>query len=375
MIPFNIPCFTGDEARYIQQAQRFGRLAGDGEFTRRCEERVKELYGFTSALFTNSGTAALEMAAMLCNFLPGDEVIMPSFTHVSTANAFIRAGAIVRFADSLYEHPNLDPEMVASMIGPKTKAIVIVHYGGVACDPASFKKISERHRLILIEDAAHCIGAAFQDQWLGSFGDFAAFSFHETKNIHCGHGGMLVINREDMKEAALEILHHGTDRVKFEKGEIPFYQWVRTGSAFLMPELNAAFLYPQLKSVSEINARRLNLWKRYEEELKPMEVFNKFLISPISKTHQHNGHIFFLLMKSQQMRIELIDYLADKGIQSVFHYMPLHNSKFAQNNLQIQHLRNAEDISARLLRLPLYDSLSETEVSEISDAICEWVKM
>lgn len=372
MIPFNIPCTTGEEIKYIQQAINAGHVSGNGHYGNLCKSLVEEYFGFENIFLTPSGTVALEMAALLCSFKPGDEVIIPSYTHVSTANAFIKAGATIKFADCLSGHPNLNPESVLQMINPYTKAIVMVHYAGMACDCKLFKKIAQEHKLVLIEDAAHALGASYNDEWLGLQGDFAAFSFHETKNINCGHGGMLLVNSSGSYNQAMEMWHHGTDRHQFEKGEIQYYTWVRPGGAFQLPDLNAAFLYPQLNKIREVNEKRMERWMQYYHALIPLEKYGLFRVPLVAGYAHHNAHIFYLLSVTMAVRDNLLAYLKQKNIQGVFHYVPLHTSPFALNNLPVQFLPNADKMGACLLRLPLYHSISIDTVKMICDIIKQW---
>lgn len=373
MIPFNKPSSTGEEIKYIRQAIQAGHVAGNGQFTKQCRQLVHDLFGFRSAFFTPSCSAALEMAAMLCNFRPGDEVIMPSFTHVSTANSFIRARAVVRFADCMADHPNMDPNAVRYLINAKTRALVVVHYAGIACDMQLYRDLANEHGLVLIEDAAHALGARYRNSWLGSWGDLSAFSFHETKNINCGQGGMLVVNKQSMLDAATELWHHGTNRSRFEKGEVPFYTWVRPGGPFLLPELNAAFLYPQLMQLPAINERRLGHWKRYYELLSEFDHTELFSLPEIPSWAQHNAHIFYLIARTARLRDDLLQYLNVRGFQAVFHYVPLHASPYGIMHAGTRPLPNAERISTQLLRLPLYDSLEPETIEQVSELIGEWL--
>jgi len=372
MIPFNIPCSTNDETKFILQAQSLGQIAGNGHFTKLCQSVVKKHLGFENTLFTPSCTSALEIAASLCNFKKGDEVILPSFTHVGTANAFVRSGAKIKFCDCDYGKPHISPEAVKTMIGPNTKAIILVHYAGIACDMDAFFQIAQSHNIILIEDAAHAIGAKYNEEWLGSLGDFAAFSFHETKNITSGHGGMLIIKRKELMEEALEIWNQGTNRSLFEQGATQYYTWSRPGGAFQMPELNAAFLYAQLIRLDEINERRKQRWKQYYDFLLPLQHLRLFSIPDIPAYAQHNAHIFFLIMKTRELRDNLLEYLNNQKIHAVFHYVPLHSSKYAMSYLDNIRLPNTEQLAANLLRLPLYDSLKQEEVENICNIIQEW---
>lgn len=373
MIPFNVPCSTGEESAYIQQALSVGHISGNGRFTHLCEYLLAQTFDFHNVYLTPSCTAALEMAALLCNFKPGDEVILPSFTHVSTANAFIRAGAVLKFGDCLPGHPNIDPVSVARLIGPKTKAVVVVHYAGIACNMEAFQNLVQAHGLILIEDAAHGLGARYRKQWLGTFGDFAAFSFHETKNINCGQGGVLIVNRKDIQAEVAEIWCQGTNRFSFERGESKYYTWTRPGGAFQLSDLNAAFLYPQLRSIHEINIRRKELWGQYYKALVPLQTPGRFRVPDIPEDANHNAHIFYLLLENNKLRDDLLGYLNRKGFQAVFHYVPLHLSPFALQLFGSYPLPQAENVASHLLRLPLYDSLSPSIIEKILDVIREWV--
>jgi dTDP-4-amino-4,6-dideoxygalactose transaminase len=373
MIPLNIPCFTNQEFEYIQQAFNTGHLSGNGHFTQLCQKAAESYFGFKAMYFTPSCTVALEMAALLCNFQQGDEVILPSFTHVSTANAFTKAGAELKFADCLPTHPNLDPQSVARLIGPRTRAIVLVHYGGVACEIDLFRELANANGLLLIEDAAHAIYARYNGQWLGSFGDLAAFSFHETKNIHCGEGGLLVLNRPEMSQNATEIWLQGTNRNRFESGAIPYYTWTRPGGAFQLADLNAAFLYAQLLQLPEISLRRMKRWKRYYDALYPLQELGRFQVPQLPPKVEHNAHIFYLLMDSSDCRDDLLQYLNRQGFGAVFHYQPLHNSPYAIERYGHQYLPQTDHIAGHLLRLPLFDSLLLSTIDEITASIYEWI--
>jgi dTDP-4-amino-4,6-dideoxygalactose transaminase len=372
MIPFNKPACTGLELTYIEQAIRSGHISGNGPFTKRCHKLIKDKFGFPEVLLTSSGTAALEIAGLLCDFHEGDEVILPSFAHAGTANAFVRAGARVVFADSLGHHPNVDPASIEQHLSPKTRAIVAIHYAGVACDLERLREIARSRNLILIEDAAHALGARYLDQYLGSWADLAAVSFHETKNINCGVGGMLVVNRPDMRERATQIWHQGTNRRDFENGEVPFYSWQRAGGSFQLSDLNAAFLYPQLLQFEEITSRRLQLWQTYYDQLKPLESKGYFKLPQIPEYAEHNAHIFYLLLPNNALRNQLLQYLTDHGCNAVFHYVPLHTSPFGKHNNGALSLLNCERIADTIIRLPLFDSLSTQSVLKIVDTLKNW---
>jgi dTDP-4-amino-4,6-dideoxygalactose transaminase len=266
----------------------------------------------------------------------------------------------------------MDIDSVKKAINPATKAIVLVHYAGMACDPENFRQLADEHNLLLIEDAAHAIGASYRGKWLGSYGDFATFSFHETKNIHCGHGGMLIVNRADQEQEALEIWHHGTDRLSFEKKEKSFYAWTRPGGSFVMPELNAAFLYPQLLQLSEINAGRMKRWQLYYELLHPLEIEGVFKLPDRMSRSSHNAHIFYLLTPNEKVRNHLLKYLYDNDILAVFHYIPLHLSTFGKTLNEKNDLLFSERIANRIVRLPLYDSISNETILHITDLIHQW---
>lgn len=330
------------------------------------------MFGFREVLLTSSCTAALEMSAMLCDFRQGDEVILSSFAHPGTANAFVRAGARLVFADCLADHPNFDPRSLEGLLGPKTRAIVAIHYAGIACEMNRLKEIARARGLILIEDAAHALGARYMDQYLGSLGDLGAVSFHETKNINCGTGGMLILNRPDLIDQAIQIWNQGTNRRDFENGQVPFYTWTRAGGSFQLSDVNAAFLYPQLLKFEEITARRLRLWQTYYDQLKPLEDEGYFKLPQMSENTQHNAHIFYLLLKNNALRNHLIRYLNDHGYHAVFHYIPLHASPFSKRNNAQLSLPNCERIADSIIRLPLFDSLGVQTVMDIAQTIKNW---
>lgn len=371
MIPFNKPAVTGLELTYIKEAIASGHISGNGAFTRRCHELIKDMFGFREVLLTPSCTAALEIAAMLCNFRPGDEVILPSFAHPGTANAFVRAGAKLVFADCLSHHPNVDPVSIERLLGPGTRAIVAIHYAGVAVEMNRLKEIARARNLLLIEDAAHALGARYMDKYLGSWADFGTVSFHETKNINCGTGGMLILNRSDFIEPAIQIWNQGTNRRDFENGQVPFYTWTTAGGAFQLSDLNAAYLYPQLLKFEEISARRLRLWQLYYDQLKPLEPEGCFKVPSVGENTQHNAHIFYLLLKNNALRNDLRQYLNDRGYHAVTHYIPLHGSPFGKHNAQSS-LPNCEKIADCIIRLPLFDSLSTQTVMDIVQTIKSW---
>ncbi|TGD82980.1 dTDP-4-amino-4,6-dideoxygalactose transaminase [Hymenobacter wooponensis] len=368
-IPFNKPYLVGNELRYIAEAAALGKLSGNGIFTQRCQDFFQREYGFTRALLTNSGTAALEMAALLLDLQPGDEVILPSFTFTSTANAFLLRGATLRFADSSPDHPNIAPAEIARLITPKTRAVVVVHYAGVACDIAAILPLIEQHNLVLIEDAAQAIESYHLTRRLGSIGHLAAFSFHETKNISAGEGGLLAINDSQFADRAEIIWEKGTNRAAFFRGETAKYQWVDIGSSFLPSEMTAAFLWAQLEQRQRILQRRLQQWTTYEQAFAPLAGIGLQLPFIPAYASAHNGHIFYLICRSVEERQQLIQHLADQNILAVFHYQPLHSSPYFHPRYAGPALGQAENYAQRLVRLPLYFELSEQQQTRIINCV------
>lgn len=366
MIPFNKPFLTGNEIKYIEQAVMSGKISGDGIFTKKCHEFFEKKYGFKKVLLTTSCTDAMEMAALLLDIQPGDEVIMPSYTFVSTANAFVLRGAKIVFADSCPDFPNLDASKIEALITPKTKAIVPVHYAGVGCDMDEIMSIAQRHNLFVLEDAAQAIDSYYKGKPLGSFGHLAAFSFHETKNIISGEGGMLVINDERFSERAEIIREKGTNRSKFFRGEVDKYGWVDIGSSFLPSEIVAAFLYAQLENMEKIQNKRIALWNQYYQELMPLAENDYIQLPIIPEFKTNNGHLFYILCRSETERDNLISYLRSKGIYAVFHYLSLHKSPYYHLKHDGRELPNCEKFSERLMRMPLFYELEEIDVFNIS---------
>lgn len=360
MIHFNKPYTTGDELSYIEDAINRGHLSGNGYYSKQCELLLKKNYGFQKTLLTTSCTDALEMAAILLNIKKGDEVIMPSYTFVSTANAFLLRGATVKFADSTALNPNICIESIKSLISKKTRAIVIVHYAGISSITDQLIDLCQAHDLYIIEDAAQAIQSKHDNIFLGSFGDLSAFSFHETKNINCGEGGVLVVNNEKFIDRADILWEKGTNRKAFFKGEIDKYGWVDIGSSFLLSEINAAYLFSQLENVSLITKHRLRLWHTYYEQLSCL-VSIDIEIPNIPEYAIHNGHIFYLILRDNSERNKLISHLKTKNIFSVFHYQSLHKSKYYQNKFN-QTLPHSDKYTERLLRLPLHNNLSKTDI-------------
>ncbi len=371
-IPFNKPCLTGKEVDYLHQAVNSGKLSGNGVFTKKCHRYFEEKYHFKKCLLTTSCTDALEMAGILLNLKEGDEVIMPSYTFVSTANAFVLRGAKIIFADSYPDHPNIDPSLIERLITPKTKAIVVVHYGGVACDMDSIMEMTNRHNLFVIEDAAQAIDSYYKGKPLGGIGHLGAFSFHETKNIISGEGGMLVINDEQFLERAEIIWEKGTNRAAFFRGEVNKYNWVDVGSSFLPSELTASFLFAQLENMELIQKKRIEIWEKYFEAFQSIPNKLQFDIAPLPDYATNNGNMFYLLMKSKERRDELLGYLKGEGILAVFHYLSLHKSPFYKKEHGQRELTNCDKFSDTIVRLPFYFGLELSDVSRIVNLISIW---
>lgn len=359
-VPFNLPTLVGDELRHISAAINTGKLCGDGKFTQACNARIKELTGAGAALLTHSCTAALEMAALLINLAPGDEVIMPSFTFVSTANAVVLRGAVPVFVDIDPLTLNLDPDLVSQAITPRTKAIFAVHYAGFPADMDRLAQIAQAHDLFLVEDAAQALSSTWHGRPAGSLGDMATFSFHETKNVISGEGGALTINRPELVERAEIIREKGTDRSRFLRGQIDKYTWVDVGSSYLPGELIAAFLYGQLEQEAEIRARRLSLFDRYTEGLADLETTGRVRLPKAQDGAGGNGHMFYLLLRDISDRDAFIAHMRAGGITTPFHYVPLHSApaglRFGRAD---RDLAVTDDVSARLARLPLYFGAAE----------------
>jgi dTDP-4-amino-4,6-dideoxygalactose transaminase len=373
-IPFNKPYFTGFETRYIEQAVKHGKISGNGYFTQKCQEFFEVKYSFTKCLLTTSCTDALEMAAILLDIKEGDEVIAPSFTFVSTVNAFVLRGAKIVFVDSRHDHPGLDEDKIEELITPKTKVIIPVHYAGVACDMDKIMTISEKYNLFVVEDAAQGIDSYYLDKKgdkkpLGSFGHFAAFSFHETKNIISGEGGMLVINDSSYIERAEIIWEKGTNRSKFFRGEIDKYGWVDIGSSFLPSDVIGAFLWAQLENLEKIQNQRLIIWSNYYKKLEKWASLNNVKLPFIPEYSTNNAHMFYLIFNNLEQRNFMIEALRVKNINAVFHYQSLHKSDFylSMNSDKFQvDLPNCAFFSDTLLRLPFYFELNSNQViSEI----------
>lgn len=368
-IDFNRPHLTGKEAHYMYEAVSKGKLSGNGEFTKRCQAFLEERYGFRKCLLTTSCTDALEMCALLCDIQPGDEVIVPSYTFVSSALAFVRAGAKIVFADSMRRNPNLDAEQIEALITPRTKVIVPVHYAGVACDMDRIMEIADKHKLLVVEDAAQAIDSYYKGRPLGSIGHLAAFSFHETKNIISGEGGALCINDERFIRRAEILWEKGTNRAEFFRGEVNKYGWVDIGSSFLPSEVIAAFLWAQLERMDVIQAKRKALWERYFELLKPLADEGRFTLPDLPEYATNNAHMFYLVCHSLEERSALIAKLKENGILAVFHYLSLHSSPYYTPRHDGRELPECDRYADCLVRLPLYYDLELSQVDEICSVI------
>lgn len=372
MIPFNKPFLTGKESHYMYQAVMSGKISGNGMFTKKCQDYFEKQYGFKKCLLTTSCTDALEMAALLCRIEPGDEVIMPSYTFVSTALAFVREGAKIVFADSYDDNPNIDVNKIESLITHKTKVIVPVHYAGVACDMDKIMALATKYNLIVVEDAAQAIDSYYKGRPLGSIGHLAAFSFHETKNIISGEGGMLTINDDRFIQRAEIIWEKGTNRAEFFRGEVNKYGWVDIGSSFLPAETVAAFLWAQIENMEMIQQQRVALWNKYYEGLKQL-ADNGFITLPnIPEYATNNAHMFYIVCKTLEERSSLITYLKERDILSVFHYLSLHKSEYYVAKHDDRELTNSDMFTDRLLRLPMYYELELKDIEMITNVINEF---
>ncbi len=368
-IPFNKPYLTGKEVHYLYKSVQSGHISGNGLYTKKCQKYFEEKYNITKCLLTTSCTDALEMTALLINIKPGDEVIMPAYTFVSTANAFVLRGAKIVFADSCKKHPNIDPLHVETLINKRTKAIIVVHYSGIACNMDEIMKISNKHNLYVIEDAAQAIDSFFKGKPLGSIGHFGTFSFHETKNVISGEGGMLAINDESFINRAEIIWEKGTNRAAFFRGEIDKYGWVDIGSSFLPSDVIGAFLYAQLEQLENIQSRRLVIWNQYYSELEELEKSDRLELPKIPDYATNNAHIFYLVLDSLHQRQKLIKYLKENNVHAVFHYLPLHQSPFYEKRYSGQKLINCNRFADCLVRLPLYYELTKDDVIYITSLI------
>ena len=370
LISFNIPPYVGTEERYIAEAIASRKICGDGSFTKRCNEKLEELTGTKKALLTTSCTHATEMTALLTDIGPGDEVIMPSFTFVSTADAFVLRGATAVFVDIRPDTMNMDEKLIEAAITPRTKAIVPVHYAGVACEMDTIMDIARRHNLYVIEDAAQGVSSFYKGKALGTIGDYGCFSFHETKNYSMGEGGALLIQDENNIERAEIIREKGTNRSKFFRGQIDKYTWVAAGSSYLPSELNAAYLYAQLEQIDKIFDSRMHAWNRYYEGLKPLAEAGCIELPVVPEGCEHNAHMFYIKAKDLEERTALIAFLKTRGVNAVFHYIPLHS---APAGLKLGRFHGEDRYttreSERLTRLPLYYGLTDEDVDTVIAAV------
>ena len=374
-IDFNRPFLTGKEAHYMYQAVYTKKLSGNGVFTKKCQQFFEDKYGFKKCVLTTSGTDALEMAAILCDVQPGDEVIVPSYTFVSSALAFVRQGARIIFADSYADNPNIDADKLESLITDKTKVIVPVHYAGVACDMEKIMDIANRHGIFVVEDAAQAIDSYYKGRPLGSIGHFGCFSFHETKNVTAGgEGGLLCVNDERFIRRAEIIWEKGTNRAEFFRGMVNKYGWVDTGSSFLPSEINSAFLWAQLENLEAIQTRRKAIWNTYQEALQPLADKGCFKTPVIPDYATNNGHMYYLVCRSLEERTALIDYLRQQDVCAVFHYLSLHLSDYYREHHQgaIPELPCCDHFADCLVRLPMYYELTEEDIALVIKLIKEF---
>ena len=371
MIPFNKPFLTGKEAHYMYQAVFSGKISGNGVFTKKCQSFFESRYGFKKCLMTTSCSDALEMAAILCDVQPGDEVIVPSYTFVSSALAFVRQGAKIVFADSCKDEPDIDADKIEALITPRTKVIVPVHYAGVACDMDKIMDIARRHNLLVVEDAAQAIDSYYKGRPLGGIGHLGCFSFHETKNVISGEGGLLVINDDRFIRRSEIIWEKGTNRSEFFRGEVNKYGWVDTGSSFLPSEIISAFLYAQLENLDMIQNRRKAIWQEYYNRLKDLAAQGFFTLPVIPDYATNNAHMFYIVCRSLEERSALIKYLKEHEVLSVFHYLSLHKSDYyLKHYTDRPELPNCDRYADCLVRLPMFYELADEQVGMIVDNIC-----
>lgn len=369
-VPFNKPYMTGKELGYIAEAHSNGVLAGNGPFTDRCQAWLRQQAGTATALLTHSCTAALEMAALLASIVPGDEVIMPSYTFVSTANAFVSRGGVPVFVDIRADTLNIDESQIEAAITSRTKAVVPVHYAGVACEMDSIMEIANRNSLIVVEDAAHGVMASYKGRPLGSIGHLGAYSFHETKNIISGEGGALLVNAAELGSRAEIIWEKGTNRGSFYRGQVDKYTWVDNGSSFLPGEITAAFLWAQMEEAERITRGRLEAWTCYHEALRSLELSGLLRRPIVPEGCKHNAHMYYILLNSLKARTDLIDELKRQGINAVFHYVPLHDSpagrRFGRTSGS---MANTDAVAQRLLRLPIWMGIDKADIDRVVNSI------
>lgn len=372
MIPFNKPYYSGKEKSYIAKAMETKILTGDMKMIRDCESFLEKKYNFKKVFLTNSCTMALEVSALVADIQLGDEIILPSYSYVSTANAFALRGAKLVFVDSKSNHPNMDEKLIERLITDKTKAIVLVHYAGVSCDFSLIQNLAKKHHLFIIEDAAQCIDGYYLDSPIGTIGDIACFSFHETKNIHCGEGGFIAINNPSLFAKTEIIRNKGTNRTAFTKGEVSKYEWIDLGFSSMPSAISAAFLFSQLEKIEKVQKKRLKLWKNYFKKLKALQKLNKIQLPVIPKYSSNNAHIFYIVCSTEKERNNLIKFLDSNGIQAVFHYQPLHASPYYKSKHGDRVLPNADKYSQCLVRLPLFYDLTSNEQDFICSKVIEF---
>lgn len=366
MIPFNKPHLTGKEAEYVNDAILSGKIAGDGKYTKACEAFFEKRYGFLKSFLTTSCTHAIEMASLLINIKPGDEVIIPSYTYVSSANPFILRGAKIVFADSSADSPNIDVNLVEDLITPLTKAILTVHYGGIPCRVDKLRAIADKHKLILIVDAAQTMDSYYKGKPVGSYGHLSSFSFHETKNITCGEGGLLIINDERFVKRAEILRDKGTNRSSFIRGQVSKYEWVDVGSSYAPSDILAAYLLAQLECLDNIQQRRLAIWQQYYNALKPLQDSGVLKLPAVPDVVQHNAHTFYIVCQSLQARQHFITFMNDNDVQVQFHYIPLHNSPFYGQQHDNRELPMANHYGDCLVRFPLFYDMTDQQVGIIT---------
>lgn len=373
MINFNVPPFVGKEFEYIKQAVDAHKICGDGQFTKKCNAWMEERFHAQKVLLTTSGSTALDMAALLCELKPGDEVILPSYTFSSTANAFVLAGAKLVFVDIRPDTMNIDETKIEAAITERTKVIVPVHYAGVACEMDTIMDIAKRHGLLVVEDAAQGVMSTYKGRALGTIGDFGCYSFHETKNYSMGEGGALVINNPAFNEAAEILREKGTNRAKFFRGQVDKYTWVDFGDSYLPSDMNAAYLWAQLEMADEINSNRLETWNAYWKAFQPLSLSGKVILPTVPEGCVHNAHMFYLKLRNLQERTAFINYMKEKEILCVFHYVPLHSApaglKFGRFYGQDAYTTRE---SERLVRLPMYYGLSHEEQMYVCKSVKEF---
>jgi len=373
MIPFNKPPFIGEEMKYIKNAVENNKICGDGEYTKLCNKLMEKSFNSKKVLLTTSGTHALEMAAMLCNIKPGDEVIMPSYTFVSTANAFLLQGAKVLFVDIRPDTLNIDENLIEQAITKNTKAIVPVHYAGIGCEMDKINEIGKRYNIKIVEDAAQGVMAKYKNKYLGTIGDFGCYSFHETKNYSMGEGGAILVRDDSFVDRAEHIREKGTNRSNFFRGQVDKYTWVDKGSSYLPSELNAAYLYAQLENLELINNKRLSIWEKYFTALKKYE--DKIDLPFVPEYCKHNAHMFYIKLKDLEQRTKYIDHMRENNIITVFHYIPLHSSPAGRKYSKfIGEDKFTTKESERLVRLPLFYSLTDLEQEKVIEKTIEFIK-